>query len=159
MRLPARTLIVSTLLAGSLAVGGAALARPPGGPGDCGGIPHAGMRAGHGDPAARLERMADRLGLTQQQRDSVRGIVDRYRPQTRQLSDRMRDNRQQLRTAMREAQPDAAQVQKLAQAQGDLVAERIVLHSKMRAEIDQVLTPEQRQQLQNRRGPGAGAKG
>ncbi len=70
------TVIISAVLAGSLAAAVPAFARGMG-PGDCG--HDRGMTGMRGDPEARIEHMTRRLNLDTQQRDAVRAIADKHR--------------------------------------------------------------------------------
>ncbi len=102
------------------------------------------------DPEVRIERMAEALDLTTEQRDKVRAIVDKLRPQVRELRDKLTDNRKQLRALAQQGNAKEADVRKLADAQGKLVADMIVQRTKVHNEIHAVLTPEQREKLQQR---------
>jgi Spy/CpxP family protein refolding chaperone len=165
MKTSAKTLLIATAIAGGIAAGGVQAAPPWGGgagcgygPGAMGAGPHGagfgGPGIGYGphrfDPEARIERMADALDLTKEQRDKVRAIVDKSRPQTRELHDKLADNRNQLRALMQQGNAKEADVRKLADAQGKLKADMIVQRTKVRSEIHAVLTPEQREKLQKR---------
>lgn len=164
MKTSAKTLLIVATIAGGIATVGAHAAPPGGGPG-CGygpgamgagaqGMGFGGPGMGYGphrfDPEARIERMADQLDLTKEQRDKVRAIVDKSRPQTRELRDKLADNRKQLRTLVQQGNAKEADVRKLADAQGKLMADMIVQRTKVRNEIHAVLTPEQREKLQQR---------
>jgi Spy/CpxP family protein refolding chaperone len=164
MKTSTKTLLIATAIAGGIAAAGVNAAPPWGGAG-CGygpgamgagpqGMGFGGPGMGYGphrmDPEARIERMADMLDLTKEQRDKVRAIVDKSRPQTRELRDKMADNRNQLRTLAQQGSPKEADVRKLADTQGKLMADMIVQRTKVRTEIHAVLTPEQREKLQQR---------
>lgn len=155
MKKPIKTLLLVTALAGGM---GAALAyaMPPGGGEHC--AHDHGMSYGrHGmDSEMRIDRMAEYLGLSTEQRNQVRAIVDKARPQSRNLRDKLMDNHQQLRALMQQDNPKDSDVRRLADAQGKLIADQIVQRTKMQSEIRAVLTPEQREKLQQRfgrRGP------
>jgi Spy/CpxP family protein refolding chaperone len=105
-------------------------------------------RGSYGDIDGRVERLADRLDLSKEQRNAMRAIVDKARPQMRDLRDRLVDNRKQLRALEREAKPDEARVTQLADAQGRAIAELIVLRTKIIGEMRGVLTDEQRSRLE-----------
>jgi Spy/CpxP family protein refolding chaperone len=151
------TVIISAVLAGSLAAAVPAFARGmgPGPDGDC---PHgmSGMSGMHGDPEARIEQMVQKLNLDTKQRDAVRAIADKHRTETRALRDRMADNHKQLRAVTAQGDADAAKVRDLADAQGKDMADMIVLRARMQAEIAKVLTPAQREQMQKQRRGGFG---
>jgi len=163
-----KKLLITSTIAGGLAAG-AVLADPPGagpcpyggpggGPGAMGyGGPGMGY-GGHGmgysrhgfDSEARIDRMAAMLDLTKEQRDKVRAIVDKSTPKTRELRDKIADNRAQLRTLVQQDKAKDADVRKLADERGKLVAEMIVQRTKVKNEIHAVLTPEQREKMQQR---------
>jgi len=169
-----KKLLVVSAIAGGLATG-AVLADPPAGapcpyggpgagPGAMGygpGMGHRGNGMGPGgygmgygrhgfDSEARIDRMAAMLDLTKEQREKVRAIVDKSTPKTRELRDKLADNRTQLRTLVQQDKAKDADVRKLADEQGKLVAEMIVQRTKVKNEIHAVLTPEQREKVQQR---------
>jgi Spy/CpxP family protein refolding chaperone len=159
MKTSAKTLLIASAIAGGVAAV-AVQAAPPWGGAGCGYGPGAsgagfgGHGMGHGahrmDPEARIERMADMLDLSKEQRDQVRAIVDKSRPQARELRDKLADNRKQLHALVQQGNAKEADVRKLADAQGKLTADLIVQHTKVRSEIQALLTPEQREKLQQR---------
>jgi periplasmic protein CpxP/Spy len=143
------TVIISAVLAGSLAAAVPAFAHGMGSHGDCG---H-GMGM-HGDPEARLEHMSRRLNLDAKQRDAVRAIADKHRAEMRALHDRMADNHKQLRALTAQGDVDEAKLRAVADAQGKDMADMIMLRTHMQAEIAKVLTPAQREQMQKQRRGG-----
>jgi protein CpxP len=148
MKKSIKTLLIGTAIVGSLAAG-LALAMPPGGGENC-------MHGGHGmgfgqhgmDADSSVDRMAQRLDLTAEQRDKVRAIVDKARPQNRALRDKLAENRKQLHALTQQGTAQEAEIRKLADSQGKLIADMIVQRNKERGEINAVLTPEQREKLQ-----------
>jgi periplasmic protein CpxP/Spy len=155
MKRSIKTLLVAATLAGGITAG-LAYAMPPGHGEGC--AHGRGMSFGrHGvDSEMRIDRMSEALDLTHEQRDKVRAIVDKARPATRQLRDKLADNHHQLRALMQQDNPKDSEVRKLADAQGKLIADMIVQRTKVQSEIRAVLTPEQRERLQQRfgrRGP------
>ena len=163
-----KNLLVVSAIAGGLAAG-AVLADPPGG----GACPYGGPGAGPGamgfggpgmgrgeygmgygrhgfDSEARIDRMADVLDLSKDQRAKVRAIVDKSTPKTRELRDKIAENRTQLHALMLQDKPKDADIRKLADEKGKLVAEMIVQRTKVKSEIHAVLTPEQREKAQQR---------
>ena len=115
---------------------------------------HAGMGCGHErhgqrgmDSDHRINRMADRLELSAEQRDKVRAIADKSRPALRAVHDKMQENRKSMRALMQQEKPADAELRKLADARGKLVAEMTVLRARMKSDIHAVLTPEQRDKL------------
>jgi Spy/CpxP family protein refolding chaperone len=150
--------IAITLLAGSLALGGLGLVNADDGRYQKGEY-HKGQHCkykGEGKHAEyRLQRMTERLGLSEDQATQVQAIWDKYSPQKQQLRSKMHESRQQLREAMNADSVDEGTLQKLAEASGALETEKILLRSKMHSEINQVLSPEQiekRKQMGHRGG-------
>ena len=134
---------------------GLAYAFSPGGARHCAHGPQSMSFGGHGaymDSDRMIEHMAAALNLSKAQRDAMYAIVDKARPQTRALRDRMADNHKQLRALMQQGAPKESEVRKLADAQGQAIADMIVLRTRIRTEIRGVLTEAQRQQLEQWRG-------
>lgn len=101
----------------------------------------------HGMKGQRLEYMIKQLGLSNDQADKVRNIRDAYMPDKKELRNKMRETRKQLREVMHADAIDQDQVETLAKAMGDLKTQKILLRAKMRNEIHQVLTSEQREKM------------
>lgn len=142
--------LVTTLLAGSLAFTGINLAQADeatGGPGH----QHA-MACQHGradyERGDRLERMQRHLNLSEAQVKQIGDIFAKASADSQPLRQTMRETRQQLRTLMQADNPEEAKIRTLAESQGRVQADLIVLRSKTHAAINQVLTPEQRQKMQ-----------
>ena len=102
--------------------------------------------------AHRLERVAEQIGLSEEQRDAIHAVVDEARPQLRDLGGEMRANRDELREASSPENYDPGAVSALATAQGELIARGIVLGAQVRFDVLAVLTPDQREQLEALRG-------
>ena len=159
MKKPMKLLLIATVVSGVVAAG---LAHAMPGGERC-------MRGGHEmgkgygrhgmDAEARIERMADALDLTREQRSQMRSIVDKSRPQTREARDRLSDSRKQLHALMQQDQASEGEIRRLADSQGKAMADMIVLHSKVQADIRSLLTPEQRQKMQQRFGRRHGFPG
>ncbi len=151
MKKPMKLLLIATVVTGTVAAGFAYAM--PGGDRCLRGGHEMGKGHGHGmDTEARIERMADTLDLTPEQRSQMRGIVDKSRPQTREVRDRLHDSRKQLRALMRQDKASEGEIRRLADMQGKAMADMIVLRAKVQADISSLLTPEQRQKLQQRFG-------
>jgi Spy/CpxP family protein refolding chaperone len=88
--------------------------------------------------------MLERLEVTDEQREKIWAVMDK--------------NRRALRQAMRAGPYDAALVRQLADRQGQLKADMIVLGAQGRQEIRALLTPEQQERFKemkkHRRGHG-----
>jgi Spy/CpxP family protein refolding chaperone len=89
------------------------------------------------------QRMAEHLDLDEQQRSDIQVIRESYQGEFETLRQAMRDNREALHDAAESGSDQ--DVQRLAEAQGEYMAQTIVLGIRMRGEIDSVLTEEQRQ--------------
>ena len=104
-----------------------------------------------GDRGSRHERMADALGLTDGQRDQISSLRDRERGRGVELHERMKiaalDHRR-LRDA-NDSRADQA-LAKLRLLREEKQARRLAL----RADIDQLLTPQQREKRQQMREKG-----
>ena len=150
MKKSIKTMLIVTAIAGGVTAG-LAHAMPPGSGESC---LHGGRGMGFGhhgmDADSHVDRMAERLDLTKEQRDKVRAIVDKTRPQTRELRDKLSENRKQLQTLTQQGTAKESEIRKLADNQGKLIADMIVQRSKVQGEISAVLTPEQREKMQQR---------
>ena len=100
-----------------------------------------------GEPQAFGARMAERLGLDDQQIEQIKAIRSEARDQKKQLSENLKANRQALREAASFDQYDAQMVAQLSQEQGLLHAQRVELAAQVRYQTMAVLTPEQRETL------------
>ena len=132
------------LLAGALIAGTASVASADYGHG------YHRMGCEHGD---RIARMQKTLGLSDQQVTKLKAIRDQYRPQKEKLRNQMRANHDQMRALMDKGNASDASVRTLAEKQGKLMADMIVLRAKMHEQMDKVYTPaqlEKRKELRNK---------
>ena len=121
-----------------------ALAQPAGGPpGLFGGGP------GHGfpGPALMLEHMADHLDLDDAQRERVQNILEAAKPEIEALRDQGRANREALNTLDPNDPAYSAALNDIAVSNGQLATEGTLLFTRIRTEVDAVLTEEQREKL------------
>lgn len=100
---------------------------------------------GHGRGPG-IERMAERLDLTEQQQMQVRTIRDQSREAMRGYRDSLHDNRQKLRELVRSGNADEAGIRELADAQGAIVADMVFERARTMQAVRAVLTPEQQAQ-------------
>lgn len=108
---------------------------------------------GHGHMGTMdMMRMAERLGLTQDQRDRIGKIIDETRPKLRKNGFDMMDNRKQLHALVQEEKMDDKKLRSLTRKQGDLMADMMYLQMKMRSDMHAVLTDEQRNKMKEHRG-------
>jgi Spy/CpxP family protein refolding chaperone len=128
---------------------------PPGvdgGPGPKGGMHGMHGGGGPGGPGMMmpgmeghmLGRMADELGLSPEQRQTIRGFFEQSQPGFRKLHEQMRANA----TLMMDTQPDDPKyqsvVQQVGQSSAELAQQMVVQSSQLRTQVWSVLTPEQR---------------
>ncbi len=102
------------------------------------------------DPARRAERMAqlaEELGITDEQRQTIRGLMDSARPNLEATAKQMYENLEMLRVT----NPDHPQydviVARVSQSTGELAARSVTDLSQLRAQIWTVLTDAQRVRL------------
>lgn len=101
-------------------------------------------------------RMMDSLNLTKEQQENIWSIMDEKRRQMRSYMMSIHEGRKQIHEVAAGSY-DAAQVQKLADAQGKAMANLIVLRTHTRVKIQSILTPEQQlrfKELRNQRHSG-----
>lgn len=106
---------------------------------------------GRGDPAARLQRMADSLGLSPEQRKQVRGLYEAARPQMDATRSQLRAERQRLRDADPGDRNHAATVAAASKRIGELTAQGVQQRGELQRKVWQVLTPEQRAEAEAKR--------
>lgn len=92
----------------------------------------------------RMQKMTEKLGLSDEQATQIKAIKEKYQPQKQQLRSDMKALRASLREVMKNEPMDAARIEEIAQQMGQLKTQKIILKSKKVNEINQVLTAEQR---------------
>ena len=112
-----------------------------------------------GQDMFRIAKLANDLDLSAEQRSRVEDIVESARDAARPYVDRLVVNHDELREAGRSPEFDEARVRGLADTQGDLMSEMIVLKARTHSEIRLVLTEEQRARFDERRGRRGGGHG
>jgi Spy/CpxP family protein refolding chaperone len=98
-----------------------------------------------------MNRIAAELGLTDAQKQEIKGIVAAERSQVEPLLRQLAATRQQLRAASRDGSFDEAQVRTLAEQQSQTITELIVARERVKSKIYHVLTPEQRAKAEGMR--------
>lgn len=148
-----------SLAAALLLTAAAAIAQPRRGPGRFGPPGHG---PGAGPGAGLLHGpLADRLELTDEQRDTIRGILEAQREAARPWHEDLQSLEGELESAI-EAEPfDEEAVRALARQIADIRVELAVARARVAQEVRAVLDPEQRETLgelraqrQFRGGPG-----
>jgi len=112
---------------------------------------HPGPGPGRGP---NLERMVEHLDLTPQQRDSIDAILTKHRDAAMTLEKQLQTARDTLRDAIHADLFDEAAIRDASAAVSLLEADRAVDQARLLQEVRQVLTPEQKEkmdQLQQRR--------
>jgi len=147
-----KLVLVVTLIAGSVSLTAMASAMPFGdGPG-CGRAGHymgAGQHPGNRGP--NLERLSEKLNLTDEQRAEIKAIMGGSRQQMGELRDKLQVNRDKLRDLVRQTEFDESVVRRIADEQGDMKAEMIVLRARQRSEMRAVLNDDQLARLDEMR--------
>jgi Spy/CpxP family protein refolding chaperone len=102
------------------------------------------------------------LELTAQQRAEMGKIREEFLPQMGALRGRMQANHEQLQALLQGDAADQAEIDRLADQHGDLMAEMIKMRAANRTRMQGLLTDEQREQMRGHRpetGMGGGMMG
>uniref|UniRef100_A0A7C4AGH8 Periplasmic heavy metal sensor n=1 Tax=Fundidesulfovibrio putealis TaxID=270496 RepID=A0A7C4AGH8_9BACT len=106
---------------------------------------------GHGGPEKGLVRMLEDLNLTPEQKKQVAAILVENREQARTMRQSMKQAHEAMRKVMDTTPGDEAAVRKAAQAMGRIGEDMAVRLGSVKARIDAVLTPEQKEQAARKR--------
>jgi len=109
-----------------------------------------------------LTRMADELGLDDNQRQQVETMMMEQRERDEPLREKLASGKRQLWDASRGAVLDEALVTELAAEQGRLMSEMMLSRIQLKNQIHALLTSEQQEKaatLDMGRGPGCGGPG
>lgn len=121
------------------------------------GTPGGGFRAS----GQLSERMADRLGLDETQRQTVQNIQLAAQPEITALRERMLANREEMKALDPNDPNRSALLSEIANENGQLAAEATLLFDRVRNEVSAVLTDEQRakfEQARDRMGKRGGQR-
>ena len=157
-----RNIILTILAAVLIAVPGSALAQsgpgygPGGGYGPYGGH-HGGLAGGDGGGVLRflehmLPRLTERLELSDEQLAQIEVILDEEGPVIEGYVEDLRSGREAWRESNDPAVFNEGAVRAFAELQGPIHVELMVAADRAKARVFQVLTPEQRGQLEDMRG-------
>lgn len=124
-----------------------------------GAAPGAGSGAGQETGLQKMRQLAAELGLTPEQRQSIRTTLQAHREEIRNLVDKMQQTRQTLRQVAEAQPPDEKAVSAAGAELGTLLANGAMLRAKVAGEVKSQLTPEQVQKWEQWRashpqGPG-----
>lgn len=139
---------VAVLLLAAPAWAGGGRGQHPGGHGMGAGM-DPGVGPGMSMHPGMLERMADELGLTDAQRQKIRGLFDAARPAMEQRRDKLRADGELLRNTDPGDKDYQAVVQKVSRSAGELAASGVADAAQLRAQVWAVLTPEQRVKMKD----------
>jgi Spy/CpxP family protein refolding chaperone len=104
--------------------------------------------------------MAEMLELTSEQRAEMGKLRQQFLPKMGELRGRMQATHEQLHALMQGGGTDQAAIGELADQKGDLMAEMIKLRAANHAQMQALLTDEQRERMQqHRQGMGGGMMG
>jgi protein CpxP len=116
---------------------------------------HAGWGHGPGGfgPRAEMmvEKLADELDLSQTQRNQAFAVLDQARPAMRQARFAIADQRRALRRLNPADADYQTHLKEIADEVGKLAGQMVMLHGELHANLNALLTEEQRQQLQTLR--------
>ena len=98
-------------------------------------------------PDLMIEHMADHLDLDDTQRTQVQNIMEAARPEIEALGEQRRANREALASLDTDDPGYSAQLNDIAVSNGQLATDGTLLFTRVRSEIQAVLTEEQRAKL------------
>jgi len=100
------------------------------------------------EPIRPIWMMRYRLGLTDQQVSEIQGLLRKHRDAVFPLTQELRAKKHALAKALEAPQPDPTAIGKLTVEQRSLRKQIAELSEKLRTDINAVLTPEQKQKLE-----------
>ena len=115
-----------------------------GGPGGPGGP---GRFGGPGGPMGMLPMLGPNLGLTDAQKDQIKTIAESHKDEWKALADRGRTSHEALNDAVNADQLDEALVRSKSAEAGVVEADMAVTRARVRGEVFQILTADQKTQL------------
>lgn len=101
------------------------------------------------DPERMLRHLTRKLELDDTQRQQIENIVTAAKPEMEALRERSASNREAMRELDSGDGNYEARLNELALEKGSIASEQALLHGRVKSEIDAVLTPEQRRQLED----------
>ena len=145
-----KRVVIAVGLVAALAGGTAiAIAQPQIGPGPRGPRP-GGPRPGFpgGGP---FDLGLRGIELSDTQREQIRGIVESHKAEFDAAAAKLRDARRAFAEAVQAASIDESAIRSASTAVAGAMADEAILHAKVRTEVQAVLTPEQQEQVKQRR--------
>jgi len=101
----------------------------------------------HMSVADRLEKMKKHLDLNDQQVAQLKDLFETHDMQVKPLREQKRENRQMIRAMVEKGVIDDAELERLANAQGELKAKMIMFKVKHRVAMANILTADQREKF------------
>jgi Spy/CpxP family protein refolding chaperone len=100
-----------------------------------------------------LPRMAEDLGLSDEQLEKIQAVIDATRPKIEDYAEQLQKGREAYRAANKDLTAfNEKEFREHALAQHEIQTDLMVAVRKAKAEIFSILTPEQREQLEEMRG-------
>ncbi len=99
-----------------------------------------------GGPGWLMGRLADKLDLSKEQRETIRGLFETHRDDTAPLREDLRGLEGAVEESIHAEPFDEEAVRAVAQQVADVRVELAVARARLAQEVHQVLTPEQREQ-------------
>jgi Spy/CpxP family protein refolding chaperone len=147
----ASTILITTLAMAAIAMPGAARAQGFGGPPGFGGPGEVGGPGLH-FLEHMLPRLAEELELTDAQQVQIQAILDEETPAIESMREQLRNAHHAFRESHPPDEFDEAAVRAFAESQSQTHVELMVAGARTMSRVHNVLTPEQREQLQQMRG-------
>jgi len=102
---------------------------------------------GRGGPGGDFHHMLKQLDLTSAQHDQVKAIFEKEKPTLQPLMQQMRQNRSDMRALEASGSFDEAKTRALATQNSQTMIELQVEHARIKSEIMQILTADQKAKL------------
>jgi periplasmic protein CpxP/Spy len=102
------------------------------------------MDGGPGGPGAFLGRMGQELGLSDDQKQRIRGILESARPEMQSVRTELRANREKLDALSPDDPSYGSVVSSVSKTAGDLTTRMVANGAQVQSQVWAVLTPEQR---------------
>ena len=102
---------------------------------------------GFGGPGGDFHRMLKQLDLTSDQHSQVKAIFEKEKPTLQPLMEQMRQNQSAMKTLEAAGPFDEAKVTALATQNSQTMIQLQVEHERIKSEIMQILTPDQKAKL------------
>ncbi len=104
-------------------------------------------RHGFGGPGGDFRHMLRQLDLTADQHSQVKAIFEKEKPTLQPLMQQMRQNHQAMKALEASGPFDETKTRALATQNAQTMIELQVAHTRMKSEIMQILTPDQKAKL------------